>query len=399
MKKCNVWLALALALIVKTGGATNYYVVASGSTPTPPWTNWAGAHTNLIEVIARCRDNDTVYLTNNATYYLTNQAVIGYAVTVRSWAPDGGLDPATTILNGNYPNTTNRCFTVNHDRAWLAGLTIARFIVDNHGGGVYLQRGNMTNCHVTQNSTLGGTIFRGGGIYMDTTWTGLVTHCQISYNTNLHQYGGGLGIDGPGTIRNCEIHNNSAPNGGTAFMNKGIIDQCVIRDNNDGIRSSTDAGSNTVIRNSLFMNTGNSYAFVMGPNPFSIINCTLISNTLYIVGDAVTNRQVIVNCIVSNSGAMTRLTPVVTNWFYNCCIADSALPVSQGNITASPKYVNPAGNDWRLSRESPCVNAGLDQAMIGVTDLDGRKRIDRFGGRVDMGAYEYLPSGMMFMFH
>ena len=31
-------------------------------------------------------------------------------------------------------------------------------------------------------------------------------------------------------------------------------------------------------------------------------------------------------------------------------------------------------------------------------DWDGRTRIDRFSGRVDMGCYEYLPKGMIFKF-
>jgi hypothetical protein len=35
--------------------------------------------------------------------------------------------------------------------------------------------------------------------------------------------------------------------------------------------------------------------------------------------------------------------------------------------------------------------------MSGALDLDGRSRIDRFSGIVDMGCYEYLPGGSMYL--
>jgi len=42
-------------------------------------------------------------------------------------------------------------------------------------------------------------------------------------------------------------------------------------------------------------------------------------------------------------------------------------------------------------------DAGANQAwMTGTVDLDRRSRIDRFSGLVDMGAYEYIPQGIMF---
>jgi hypothetical protein len=53
-----------------------------------------------------------------------------------------------------------------------------------------------------------------------------------------------------------------------------------------------------------------------------------------------------------------------------------------------------AGN-YRLSQGSPCINAGNNQYAPATPDLDGHSRIDRYSGIVDMGCYEYLPSGMM----
>jgi len=52
---------------------------------------------------------------------------------------------------------------------------------------------------------------------------------------------------------------------------------------------------------------------------------------------------------------------------------------------------------WRthLAQSSPCINSGTNEYWMNL-DLDGRSRIDRFSGMVDMGCYEYLPAGIMF---
>ncbi|MCG2660174.1 MAG: hypothetical protein L6437_08025, partial [Kiritimatiellae bacterium] len=67
------------------------------------------------------------------------------------------------------------------------------------------------------------------------------------------------------------------------------------------------------------------------------------------------------------------------------------------NINTNPAWVDPANYNFRLTAGSKCVNAGINQSwMTGAVDLDRRHRIDVFSGRVDMGCYEYLPSGTIF---
>lgn len=67
----------------------------------------------------------------------------------------------------------------------------------------------------------------------------------------------------------------------------------------------------------------------------------------------------------------------------------------EGNISAHPLFVDPAGGDFHLMSASPCVNAGTN-AVPGLPskDYDGDPRI--VNGTVDMGADEYIantPSG------
>jgi parallel beta-helix repeat protein len=64
------------------------------------------------------------------------------------------------------------------------------------------------------------------------------------------------------------------------------------------------------------------------------------------------------------------------------------------NISADPRFVDPANDDFRLREDSPCIDAGTNDAPgLPETDLDGNPRsvdgdVDGVE-RVDMGAFEY----------
>jgi predicted outer membrane repeat protein len=72
-----------------------------------------------------------------------------------------------------------------------------------------------------------------------------------------------------------------------------------------------------------------------------------------------------------------------------------------GNIDVDPRFVDAAGRDFRLTADSPCIDAGHNWAAAGLadTDLDGNPRFaddprapDTGCGMpvvVDMGAYEF----------
>lgn len=77
---------------------------------------------------------------------------------------------------------------------------------------------------------------------------------------------------------------------------------------------------------------------------------------------------------------------------------DCTLTWSNGNIDVDPLFTGPAYDDYRLSPDSPCIDAGdpcyapSSEAM----DFDGYPR--QFGDTVDLGPYEFRGLGPVYRF-
>ena len=125
-------------------------------------------------------------------------------------------------------------------------------------------------------------------------------------------------------------------------------------------------------------------------------NCTIVANTNIVMtgyGQGVHQTGgTIRNCIVYGNGGSTNRGEYVNA---GGSIVYSRAPELtngvQGNITNNPQFAGASNGNYRLSRESPCLNTGTNQAwMIGAVDLDGVGRIKQ--GKVEMGAYELPPA-------
>jgi len=140
-------------------------------------------------------------------------------------------------------------------------------------------------------------------------------------------------------------------------------------------------------------------------------NCTIVSNrtsgsSAGIGGNNTgdTGACIVVNtiCYSNFSGAFHRNCSYASareTVFTNCNIYTNVTDHLQGNnfLTNMPTFVDFSAGNYRLSRSSPCINAGIQQGwMVGALDLDRHARLDRYSGIVDIGCYEAAPSGTLF---
>ncbi len=278
------------------------------------------------------------------------------------------------------------------------------------GGGVFLNYGGLvSNCLVVSNST----VAYGGGVSIANA--GLVDGCIIA--DNHANYAGGGYLHNGGVLQNSTLSGNYATNrgGGIFVYYSGMVDRCVLSNNYAVVRGGgatvRDDGTGT-FRNCLFvMNratnlAGSSYGggiYIEGSNGI-VANCTLVNNLgNYGGGLYLLDGSYATNCIIyDNSGyssyynyRVVSVGGVTGRIDYSCTMPMPSEGI--GNITNAPMFVNTNAGNYRLTRDSPGVNEGLNQDwMAGALDLDGRRRIDRMMRQVDMGCFEYLPGGAMF---
>jgi len=441
----NIKNATPLLFLVCLGWATSsfgsiFYVSPAGSDGNSG-TSWPAAKQTIQSAIDAASAGDTV-IVNDGTYALNNPITISSAIVLSS--VNGA---SATILDGQQ---SVRCvsitdagaivngFTVQNGRARTGGgiycsngtienCTIVNNIAtgndngDGQGGGIYLNNGNVRFCNV-HNNTANSVVTNqysnfasGGGIY---SVNGAIANSTISSNYCTANYanGGGINLNG-GTLTKSHVTGNSAsglyyPSGGGIYASPGAaIDGCVVSSNNvtatetgaytacNASGGGFDIGNGTIVQNTLvFANSANAtYGFANGGGGWSsgstVRNCTITGNsvnapshTSQAQGGGMMwgyNDTCVNNIITFNSAPVNADNSDVNVFSYpqyvNCW------------ISADPLFVNASASDFHLRPNSPCINAGVNQAwMTGAQDLDANARI--INTTVDIGAYEFTTA-------
>lgn len=269
--------------------------------------------------------------------------------------------------------------------ALLYNCTIVSNESAENGGGVLIRAGIMDNCYVADNTATGAG---GGGVRLSASNNAIIRNSEIVRNKTTG-YGGGIYVYNDGfspLIENCKISENvSGSYGG-------------------GISSVRPASAET-IRNCLitYNISSNNYAGLYIHGLGTVVNCTIIGNqagTGSGAGLCATKTSTNYNNIIYyNSPGDWHLTRKDVVFSNNCVptAPDASYTRSGNNITDEPEFLDIDTGDYRLAAASPCINQGLDlEGLEGELDLDGRPRLDRFSGLVDIGCYEYIPQGVMF---
>ena len=395
------------------GARADYYAAQGGQAPAYPYTTWATAASNIQDAVNAASPNATVWV-GAGRYTVPTNAVIsdggtnviyldklltlrGYSGIPEDTVIDGGGSNRGVAVYYNRDNFTN-CFVLN-------GFTITNCFAKS-GGGIKLSPNTMTwtatvqNCVITHNTSTDGD----GAIdiynaWNNKPWTLVASNVVIRDNgavgLNTYPY---FGENGGVRLTDCLIEKNLG--GLNLWRGSNVVRNCVIRGN---YKTAVGAGmylayGKHVFINCLFYNNADVAATpAIIYTSYSVpefYNCTIVSNSgrgLH----AQTDKILVWNSIVySNSAANFTLTVNFTN----SCVTPTNSTTGPGNITNYPRFVDFAGQDFRLAAESPCINRGLNQDwMAGAEDLGGRTRKDRFSGVVDLGCYEYHPQGLMFI--
>lgn len=435
------------------------YVAKNGQNPIPPYTNWNTAASNIQEVVDVCSMDDTIWV-DSGIYYANPVATnIGNITNVIFISKKINLisinGPSNTIIDGANLNRVIYCR--NFTNLYISGFTIRNGMATHYGGGMHIYSTiastiTVANCIIESNMAKwsNSTIIYGGGIYAEGSFGGtnsmfVISNCYIkdnivSNNGNeiRYAYGGGACFYLFGAkIYNSTIENNIAGEAGGGLLFRtgahlnNIVENCIIKANKavygtiggrggGGIAISPSGASykesSLIIRNSLFYDN---YAYLSGGailnssvNITNILeNCTIVKNYATSSGGGifgVTNSS----WLIANSIIISNTSPGVSSNFsiYNTTILYSCIPSTNGifhgttnsyatnNIYDNPMFVNYSSDDFRLNKDSLCIDSGtiLDW-HINATDLDGKRRLG-ITGKVDIGCYEFSHPGTIFTF-
>jgi hypothetical protein len=408
-----------------------HYVSPNSSTPTPPYTNWPTAATNIQDAIDVSIAGETV-LVSNGVYRLGNRVVFGgvgnRVVIDKPLAVQSVNGPDATSIVGPAPGATDvRCVYLTNG-AFLAGFSlsngVSRYMGDpikeQSGGGAWCASSSavISNCVIANNYANQG----GGGVYQGTLmnctltknqafiegggadWANL-SNCILSSNSVVQGTGGGGAHFG--TLSNCVLFANSAGSGGGVYSNMvfnstfisntatfgggaygAMLSRCTLTGNRatsygGGIYGGS-ANNSLLASNVAALQGGGAHGGLFG---ITMANCTIVANICTNAGGGVfggAGASLYNSIIYYNSAVISNTHNLYGTTNNHCCFPEAT---GSFNISNSPTFVDFLGHDYHLQTNSPCINSGKNSYAPPGVDLDGNPRIA--GGTVDIGAYEF----------
>jgi len=439
MKKTLFTMCLVGMFFVGGAGlcsAETRYVWQGSPNPGTPYTSWDTAAHAIQTAVNASAAGDTVVVADgvytdslNGTMNSSQVIITQNDLTLRS---ENGAD--VTIIDGNFPNVTNRCVLVSGYRVTIDGFTLRNGMATNTaapGAGLrMIQRGSLLNSVITNNHYTGGA-------FIDGTWnvgTGRVDKCVFAGNSNTNAVGdsgGGLRIK-QGIVTDSVFVNNRAWRGGGAVCLYGILvdgaevvmENCTFAGNTaaqlgGGLWLLDAAVRNTLIYSNRCDGIGGGGMYLQGSaTKTKVENCSIVRNFaadnwrgagVYVANGVTVN---FLNTIIdlNDQGAYLRdglgihlqgTTSFVT--LENCSLqrqtGDYATAYFSKNADClyqvDNRFVDAAKGDFQLQPDSPCINHGINKTWMNTAlDLDGNPRKDRFSNVVDIGAYEFAWAGI-----
>jgi hypothetical protein len=229
-------------------------------------------------------------------------------------------------------------------------------------------------------------------------------------------FGGGLEVSASSTTQlsasciRCRFEDNVCTSGGGAYVagsGSAALIGCRFGGN---VAQSTGSGGGLSAGGALSLTVsgcefvenaagGNGGGMTIGTTATAlVVNCTVAGNSAPILGGGVSAAAVnIVNSIVwGNSGldiwSQIGASGVPTAAPTFSLVGTGLYAASPTNLSADPRFVDPANGDFHLAPNSPCKDAGNGSVALPAFDIDGGPRV--VGAAPDMGADEIPVLGM-----
>lgn len=265
------------------------------------------------------------------------------------------------VSNGTYTGNGNRDIDFKGKAVTVRSEDNNPFscIIDCQGSSGENHRGFYFNSGENEDSVLSGFMIKNGYVSQGNLPEGGGIFC-LNQHTDP-------------TIKNCIVINNKAHSGGGISCHRAspTIRNCIVADNDayydkgGGILCWDNSNAKiigcTIVFNTAKYNSGGTYFY--GGSPV-LTNSILWGNNLQQIRTAASSTLSVSYCDVQGS------------W------------TGSGNINQDPCFVDVLGQDYHLSQDSPCIDAGDPNfgPLPFETDIDSGRR--KVGDRVDIGADE-----------
>jgi hypothetical protein len=277
-----------------------------------------------------------------------------------------------------------------------------------HGGALNAEHSTvvMHDCAVNNNLTYTGldTVYfmYGGGLRFINCKVEL-TDMVFRHNIGQNAIGGALSLDSCAVnIDRCIFEHNYGINGGGLYLIRSNDYPCSI--------------SNSLFANNISGHFGGGLA-ISDSSP-EISNLTVVGNHSIGVNCGGIffyqhSSPIVRNCIIFGNTNENPPDELVQMWswtyddyapeFHSCLIQFGlenisnfeVITIYKNCIDKDPLFADPENEDFRLSQESPCIDAGspeTPETILKGFDLNGNERVK--GNGIDMGAYEYSGTGV-----
>ena len=333
--------------------------------------------------IDAAEDGDWV-LVEPGTYY-ENINFNGKNITVGSLflTTNDTIYISQTVIDGNQ-NDRVVTFPNCESEAKLIGFTIQNGNTGAGGGGIVCQ--NNSSPTLSNLKVINNIAYNGGGICVLQNSHPSILNSTISNNAIFgNGVGGGIAFyqNSDVLLINVEIKNNYAYSGGGLFSSNSNIHmkKVIISENiapyGDAIYSEC---SDIEIVNTTITNQVGPVAVIYGHNSNLIMvnsilwNLNAIQQVYYTSPDSNT-FMVIDHSNILNGDEITVSQNCTLYWI-------------DGNIDSDPQFVDSVNNDYHLTENSPCIDAGTDYFEWQGEIIVNLTPNEYWGSAPDMGCYE-----------